>query len=221
MDGDADPDVAVANKEGNSVTLYHNGGGSFDSTTYPAGGQPVAVALADFGRDGRADLAVGLADRKALAVWKAAAGGGFDPGQAQWIYFQNPPSALSADNFDGLNGPDVLLGFADFYKLALCTSDAAGALGLRLFHQHPGRPRAGSGQPRHPDRERRPEHRRRHRLRRRVLPRRRGRPGRAALQPGPLSPQRQPVLFRGQPRRRGRPAQPRALQRHRHPPVPA
>jgi len=129
VDGDADPDVAVANKDGNSVTIYRNGGGGFDSTTYPAGGQPVAVAMADFGRDGRADLAVGLADRKALAVWKAAAGGAFEPGQAQWIYFQNPPSALAADNFDGTNGPDVLLGFADFYKLALCTSDAAGALG--------------------------------------------------------------------------------------------
>ena len=165
----------------------------FSRSEYAAAGEPAALAAADFGRDGRTDLAVGLADRKALAVWKAAAGGSFDPGQAQWIYFQNPPSALSADNFDGPHGPDVLLGFADFYKLALRTPDAAGALGY-AYAINTWAPSARPGQPRHPDRERRPERRRRHRLRRRcsragvaALP--------AALQPGPLPPQRQPVLF--------------------------
>ncbi len=129
VDGDTDLDVAVANRTGNSVTLFRNQGGSFSTATYTAGGQPAAVAMADFGRDGRADLAIALADKKALAAWTARSDGTFNPGQAQTIYFQNPPSALAADNFDGVNGADVLAGFADFYKLALCTSDAAGSLG--------------------------------------------------------------------------------------------
>jgi hypothetical protein len=129
VDGDSDLDVAVANRGGNSITLFRNQGGSFSPATYAAGGQPVAVALADFGRDGRADLALALADQKALAAWTARSDGTFNPSQARTIYFQNPPSALQAENFDGIYGPDVLVGFADFYKLALCTTDAAGVLG--------------------------------------------------------------------------------------------
>ncbi|HOB54035.1 MAG TPA: FG-GAP-like repeat-containing protein [Acidobacteriota bacterium] len=129
FDGDADSDIAVANRDGRSVTVFLNAGGAFSGTEYDAAGAPAALAATDFNRDGRADLAVVLADPKAVAVWRAGAGGEFDTGQGQRIYFLNIPSALAADNFDGQNGPDLLVGFADFYKLALCVSDAAGTLG--------------------------------------------------------------------------------------------
>ncbi len=129
FDGNAVVDIAVANQSGNSVSVYHNdGAGHLSRTDYAAGNQPVSVAAADFNRDGRADLALALAGDKALAVWPAQSGGTFSPGAGQRIFFQNPPSAVQADNFDGANGADALLGFADYYKLALCVSDPAGVL---------------------------------------------------------------------------------------------
>ena len=129
FDGNTVVDVAVANQNGNSVSVYHNdGAGHLSKTDYAAGNQPVSVAAADFNRDGRADLALALAGDKALAVWPAQAGGAFSPAAGQRIFFQNQPSAVQADNFDGTNGADALVGYSDYYKLALCLSDPAGVL---------------------------------------------------------------------------------------------
>jgi len=129
FNGDTRPDIAVANRDGNSVTVVRNDGGSFSAVNYATlGAQPVAVAAADFGRDGRTDLAVAQAANKSISIWHAGTGGTFAPGSGQTIYFINPPSALQADNFDGQNGPDILVGYADYYKLGLCVSDATGTM---------------------------------------------------------------------------------------------
>ena len=129
FDGNAVMDVAVANQTGNSVSVYHNdGAGHLSKSDYAAGNQPVSVAAADFNRDGRSDLAVALAGETELAVWPAQAGGAFSPATGQKIFLQNQPSAVQADNLDGASGADALLGFADYYKLALCVSDPAGVL---------------------------------------------------------------------------------------------
>ena len=130
FDGDLDLDVAVANTGGNTVSVFRNaGGGSFSRNEYAiAGTQPVDIQSADFDRDGRGDLCLALQGDKSIAVWKAQAGGTFSPGAGQKVYFLNRPSALQAENFDGYHGPDVLVGFADYYKLALCVSDAGGAV---------------------------------------------------------------------------------------------
>lgn len=130
FDGDLVPDVAVANTGANSVSVYkNNGGGSFTRSDYSiTGTQPADIQSADFNRDGRGDLALALRGDKSIAVWKAQAGGTFNPGAGQKVYFPNQPSALQAENFDGYHGPDVLVGFADYYKLALCVSDAGGTV---------------------------------------------------------------------------------------------
>jgi len=130
LDGDGDPDLVVANRSANTVAVFLNDGtGGLSGTVYGVAGEnPEAVQLADFNLDGRSDLAVALAGSKAVAVWPALPGGLFDPDQGQTLAFRNVPSALQADNFDGQCGPDLLVGFADYYKLALCTSDAGGHL---------------------------------------------------------------------------------------------
>lgn len=123
-------DVAVANAAEGSVTLFINdGAGAFTPRQVPgAGSEPVAVDAADFNRDGLSDLALALRGDKALAIWKARAGGQFALADRQVIPFLYTPSAVQAENFDGQNGPDALVGYSDYYKLALCTSDAAGSL---------------------------------------------------------------------------------------------
>jgi len=130
FDGDLDPDVAVANASGNTVSVYRNSGaGGFTRFDYAiVGTQPADIQSADFDRDGRGDLALALQGDKSIAVWKAQAGGTFSPGAGQKVYFQNRPSALQAENFDGRHGPDILVGFTDYYKLALCVSDEGGTM---------------------------------------------------------------------------------------------
>ncbi|MBN2431750.1 MAG: VCBS repeat-containing protein [Acidobacteria bacterium] len=129
FDGDSRLDLAVANRDSASVSVYRNNGSGFDAAEYAAGGsEPVDIKAADFNRDGRADLVVALADDRAISIMPAGAGGSFDKAAIQKIYFLNAPSAVLAENFDGQHGADVLVGFRDFYKLALCVSQADGRL---------------------------------------------------------------------------------------------
>ncbi|MBN2429988.1 MAG: VCBS repeat-containing protein [Acidobacteria bacterium] len=130
FNGDTWPDVAVANDVAGSVSVFLNDGtGQWTRQDYAySGSQPADIETADFDRDNHADLALALAGSKSVTVWKSAATGAFSPAQGQTLYFQNPPSAIQAGNFDGLHGPDLLVAFADYHKLALCLSDATGQL---------------------------------------------------------------------------------------------
>jgi len=129
FDGDGRLDLAVANRDSASVSVYRNTGSGFDVAEYAAGGnEPVDIKAADFNRDGRTDLVIALADDRAISILPAGTGGTFTKEAAQKIYFLNAPSAVLAENFDGQHGADVLVGFRDFYKLALCVSQADGRL---------------------------------------------------------------------------------------------
>ncbi|HQG92892.1 MAG TPA: VCBS repeat-containing protein, partial [Acidobacteriota bacterium] len=132
FNGDAEPDVATANRSGHSVSVFWNtGGGSLTSLDYAANGKaPVDIDTGDFDRDGRTDLVVAYADNstKSISLWKAQTDGTFVPASAQKVFFQGNPSAVLAENIDAQNGADAIVGFANFHKLAVCVSDAAGAL---------------------------------------------------------------------------------------------
>jgi len=130
FDGDTEPDVAVVNTTASSVSVYLNdGGGGFTTAEVTGlGTGPVDLESADFNADGLADLVLAAQGDKAIQVLLAGAGGVFAPGHGQKLFFQQTPSAVLAENFDGQNGPDALVGFSDHYKLALCTTDAAGTL---------------------------------------------------------------------------------------------
>ena len=130
FDGDTEPDVAVANAVASSVSVYLNdGAGGFTPAEVTGlGAGPVDLESADFNADGLADLVLAAQGDKAIQVLLASAGGAFAPGHGQKLFFQQTPSAVLAENFDGQNGPDALVGFSDHYKLALCTTDAAGTL---------------------------------------------------------------------------------------------
>ncbi len=62
FNGDGSVDLAVTNRNDNNITvLIGNGAGSFApglGSPFPAGSAPTSVAVADFNRDGRLDLAV-------------------------------------------------------------------------------------------------------------------------------------------------------------------
>ncbi|HOB51593.1 MAG TPA: FG-GAP-like repeat-containing protein [Acidobacteriota bacterium] len=138
FDGDGHADVAVANAEDESVTVWWSDGQTLtgDQILATVGTALKDLDTDDFNRDGYADLAVASAGNQKLVVITAEPDRQFSADR-QTIYFQNVPSALSADNYDGLNGPDILLGFTDSRKLAMCVTDADGrfayAYSLDLF----------------------------------------------------------------------------------------
>ncbi|MBN2433496.1 MAG: VCBS repeat-containing protein [Acidobacteria bacterium] len=133
FNGDSRPDIAVANKDSNSLSVYLNEtGGTFTPNLFMGVGRdPVDLAGADFDRDGFHDLAFLLEGDKALSILKASNDGQFTMQLAQNpIFFMHTPASLLAENLDGRSGPDVLLGYRDHHVLSLCTSDDTGKLSL-------------------------------------------------------------------------------------------
>lgn len=79
FNGDRVRDLAVANRDGASVTVLTNlGGFSFATTTLPAGSGPRAVVASDLNADGLADLVVANHGSRDVSV-RLNTGAGFGP----------------------------------------------------------------------------------------------------------------------------------------------
>lgn len=83
LNGDKIKDIVIANSEDSSVTVLTGmGKGIFNEAsnlTFPAGYTPNHIAIADFNRDGKPDLAFANHDRKYLTVLKGNGHGRFSP----------------------------------------------------------------------------------------------------------------------------------------------
>lgn len=135
FDADGDFDAATGNAGDNSLSIFWNrriqdGTFSFtmDNLTTGAATKPVDIEAADFDRNGKLELAVALETTGALAIYKIGTGGYYQSAQTPLYFYPDHPSSLSADNFNGTEGPDVLVGFSDYHELAFCPSNASGLL---------------------------------------------------------------------------------------------
>lgn len=83
LNGDKIKDLVIANAEDSSVTiLLGTGKGNFreaKGSPFPAGYMPNDIAIADFNKDGKPDLAFANHDRKYLTVLTGDGKGGFTP----------------------------------------------------------------------------------------------------------------------------------------------
>ena len=83
VNGDGKPDLVVANEQGGDVTiLLGDGKGSFTQakgSPFPAGHAPNDIAVGDFNRDGKLDLAFANHEEKHLTVLLGDGRGGFTP----------------------------------------------------------------------------------------------------------------------------------------------
>ncbi|HEY0319547.1 MAG TPA: VCBS repeat-containing protein [Pyrinomonadaceae bacterium] len=83
LDGDGKLDIVVANEQGNNVTiLLGDGKGGFTQakgSPFPAGHSPNDIAIGDFNRDGKPDLAFANHEEKYLTVLLGNGQGGFTP----------------------------------------------------------------------------------------------------------------------------------------------
>jgi VCBS repeat-containing protein len=103
FNGDADPDLAVADQSpGETVVLLGGAGGSFTAaTTLSDTGGLSSVAVGDFNRDGDPDLAVANINLGRVAVWVGGAGGSFS-GPTRFSVGSGPTSVAVGDfNADG------------------------------------------------------------------------------------------------------------------------
>lgn len=83
LNGDGKPDIIVANEQSNNVTiLLGDGKGGFtqaQGSPFPAGRAPNDIAIGDFNRDGKLDLAFANHEEKHLTVLLGNGQGGFTP----------------------------------------------------------------------------------------------------------------------------------------------
>ena len=114
LNGDGDPDLAVANRWNNNVSvLLGNGDGSFQSAlNYGAGSEPFTVAIGDLNGDGDPDLAVANVVSNNVSVLLGNGDGSFQ--SAVNYGAGDEPSSVAIGDLNGDGDPDLAV--ANFYS---------------------------------------------------------------------------------------------------------
>ncbi|QUL38511.1 VCBS repeat-containing protein [Erythrobacter sp. JK5] len=80
FNGDGRIDIAVANADGDSVSiLLGDRAGDFARTDFPGGNEPADIAIADFNADGAVDLAVANHETSSVTILLNDGAGSFSP----------------------------------------------------------------------------------------------------------------------------------------------
>ncbi len=148
IDADGDPDLAVANGVGGTVSiLLNNGAGSFTAApTISAPDSPRGVVLSDFDADGLPDLIVARRDADAIAIHRNTGGGAFGPDQPQPVPPGGRPSGVGSGDLDNDKDVDVVTSITDAGAVAviLNTTPGVGAISfapIQSFSVGAGSPR--------------------------------------------------------------------------------
>jgi hypothetical protein len=131
--GDGIPNLVVANEipsNGTVSVLQGNGDGSFQAgRTFAAGSDPQSVAVGDFSRDGRLDLAVANYRGNNVSVLLGNGDGSFQTANFSYSAGSRPYSVAVGD-FNGDGYPDLAV--ANFYS-----NDVSILLNDRHWRRHP------------------------------------------------------------------------------------
>jgi hypothetical protein len=128
FNGDADPDLAVADVHNNEVVIFTGGSGATFATAKISVPQlPSRLAVADFNRDTNEDLAVITGGNSRVSILKGAGNSTF-PGPATTTTAGDSPSALAAGDFNDDGAPDVAVTSLLLNTVTVLIGDGAGGM---------------------------------------------------------------------------------------------
>jgi|GEM_PF-3146509 len=126
LNGDGAPDLASANKSGNSVSvLLNNGTGAFASPVdYAAGVFPMGIVSADFNLDGTPDLAAANNASGTVSLLFNQGDGSFVAGAS--VATGPEPSAIAAGDLDGNGSADLAVANQATGSVSILLNDGVG-----------------------------------------------------------------------------------------------
>ena len=146
---DGVPDIVTTNLDDDTVTiLLSDGKGAFQEAAgspFPAGAKPWQVAIGDFNRDGKADLAiipyerdVSSAQQRAVTVLLGDGKGGFRASHSQGLSLEgcHGPNSIATGDLNGDGLPDIVVHCAESHGLAIFLGGAG--LDFAALHESAG-----------------------------------------------------------------------------------
>jgi FG-GAP-like repeat/Bacterial Ig-like domain (group 3) len=111
FNGDNEADLAVANAAGGNVTvLLGDGNGGFapaPGSPFQTGNGPFSLAVGDFNRDGKQDLAIANAGDNTVTILLGNGSGGFTPASGSPFKTGSGPLSIAVADFNGDGRADL------------------------------------------------------------------------------------------------------------------
>jgi uncharacterized protein (TIGR03437 family) len=130
FNGDGAPDLVTANSSDNTVTvLLGDGAGGFrpaSGSPFPAGMNPVSVAVADFNGDGIPDIVSANTGGNNVTVLLGDGAGGFMAANGSPYAVGSEPLSVAAGDFNGDGNQDLVVANYGDRNLTVLLGDGAG-----------------------------------------------------------------------------------------------
>ena len=129
FNGDGNPDLAVANRASNTVSvLLGNGSGGFGpKTDFTTDSNPLSVTSNDFNGDGNPDLAVANAFSDNVSVLLGNGSGGFGPKTD--FTTGSAPTSVTSNDFNGDGSPDLAVANQFSNTVSVLLGNGSGGFG--------------------------------------------------------------------------------------------